>query len=71
MISMKIWIDEMIAGSNHTTAFTFYDSTSQMADDFHANKLDFVIADGLEFVKYFDKSKLVDGFSGGMLKRND
>ena len=68
---MQIWIDEMISSSVHTASFKFYDSTSEMAADFNADKLDYVIAYGLEFVKYFDKSKLVDGFSGGMLNRSD
>jgi len=34
-------------------------------------KIDFAITYGLEFVKYFDKSNLVDGFSGGTKNPTD
>ena len=71
IISMQVWVDEMIATSTHTASFKFYDDINKISDDFNSDKLDYVIAYGLEFVKYFDKSKLVDGFSGGMQKRSD
>ncbi len=66
MISMEVWIEEMLIESNNTASFTFYDNSQKMADDFHNAKLDLVLGYGLDFIKYFDKSKLVDGFSGGM-----
>lgn len=68
---MNLWIEEILKETTHTFTFDYYDETDQMANDFHHNKLDFVIGNGVEFVKYFDKEKLADGFTGGMVNRSD
>lgn len=69
MISMNLWVSEIIKNGNHTSSFKFYDDIEKMADDFHSNKLDFVVSYGLDFVKYFDKSYLTTGVSGGSIDR--
>jgi ABC-type phosphate/phosphonate transport system substrate-binding protein len=66
MVALDLWIKEMLVNSNYTASFGFYDDSSKMADDFNNGRIDYVITYGLEFVKHFDKSKLVNGFSGGV-----
>ena len=71
MISMELWINEMVKTSSHTASFKYYDSPIEMAADFNAGKLDYATAQGLDFVKYFKKSNIADGFSGGMDNPDD
>ena len=71
MISMKLWIDEIMIDNPYTASFTFYNNPTQMAADFNEEELDYAIAQALDFVKYFDKSKLTNAFSGGMRNRDD
>lgn len=71
MISMNMWIDEILIDTNYTATFKIYDKSSEMAKDFNLGKIDLALNKPLEFVKYFDKSKMKYGFSGGMEDRND
>ncbi len=69
-IAMTVWIQELLRGSENTVLVTFYSDLEKMAKDFEAGKLDLALTFGLEFVKYFDKSKLLSGFTGGMHNQN-
>lgn len=71
MISIQVWIEELIQGTGYTTSIIYYDDSSKMSDDMNSAKLDLAISYGLEFVKYFDRSKLSDGFSGALKDTED
>lgn len=64
-IASDIWLKEMAREINYETQSHVYDDPAQMVQDLADNKLDYVAASGLVFVKYFDLSKLEDGFASG------
>jgi len=69
MIAMEVWIEEIMKDDEDKVRFLFYDNSQKMAEDLEAGKLDMVLAFGLEIVKYFDKSKLTSGITGGARER--
>lgn len=70
MVAMEVWIKEIMSNSEDTVHFDFYDDSQKMANDMKSKKLDIAITYGLDFVKYFKKSDLDNGFTGGMSERN-
>ena len=69
MIALEVWIKEIMKDEEENVLFSFYDNSQKMAEDLKSGKLDIVITFGLEFVKYFEKTELVNGFTGGMNNR--
>jgi ABC-type phosphate/phosphonate transport system substrate-binding protein len=66
-IATDIWLRELMKGVDYDLDFKYYDDMTKMAADLNADKLDFVTGFGLSFVKYFDLSKLENGFGSGFL----
>lgn len=69
IITMDVWVQELIKDMKHTISFNFYDDPMEMASKFKDKKLDIVWTSGLDLVKYYKKSELVDGFSAGNANR--
>jgi ABC-type phosphate/phosphonate transport system substrate-binding protein len=65
-IAMNLWLQEISKKAGYKANMYFYDDPKQAAKDLEAGKLDYVNAFPLVFVKYFNLSKLTDGFSGGL-----
>ncbi|QOY54216.1 PhnD/SsuA/transferrin family substrate-binding protein [Candidatus Sulfurimonas marisnigri] len=66
-IATDVWLKEIAKEINLDTSTTIYENPAHMAQDFADGKLDYVAAFGLVFVKYFDLSKLSDGFAQAFL----
>ena len=64
-ITMDIWIKSVTQESGYDTKMFFYKNPKKAAADLYTSKIDFITGFPVEFVKYFDTSKLVEGFSGG------
>ena len=64
-ISMNIWIQSVTEQVGYNAKMFFYKDPKKAAQDFYAGKIDLITGFPLDFVKYFDTSKLGDGFSGG------
>ncbi len=64
-LAISIWLDELASDTIYDIDPIAYDDPRQMASDLEHDKLDFVTSSSLNFVKYFDKTTLTDGFSGG------
>lgn len=65
-VSMQIWIQSILEDTEHTASFTFYDTPLKMVKAFNLGKIDMVLAKPFDFVKYFDKSEIKQGFSVSM-----
>lgn len=65
-IAMNLWLQKISKKSGYEAHMYFYDDPKQAVKDLAAGKIDYVSAFPLVFVKYFDLSKLTDGFSGGL-----
>ncbi len=71
-VATKVWVEEILRDLHqHTFSFRFYDDIEELAADVAADRVDFIVADGLSFVRYFDLDKLADGFNAGALNRED
>ncbi|MBL4730971.1 MAG: PhnD/SsuA/transferrin family substrate-binding protein [Sulfurimonas sp.] len=70
LIAIKVWIREILRDDEDTIDFFFYDNSKHMIEDLKLGKLDIVITFGLDFVKYIEKSELVNAFAGGMNNRS-
>lgn len=64
-LAISVWLDEIASDTRYDVDPIAYDDPEQMARDLEADKLDFVTTSSLNFVKYFDKATLADGFCGG------
>jgi hypothetical protein len=67
-ISMDIWIKSITKEVGYDAHMFFYTDPKKAAKDLYAGKIDFITGFPLDFVKYFDISKLEDGFTGGFKK---
>lgn len=64
-LAISIWLDEIASETIYDIDPIAYDDPMEMARDLEDDKLDFVTTSSLNFVKFFDKDTLADGFSGG------
>jgi len=64
ILAISIWLDEIAAGTGYDIDAISYDDVREMVRDLKAKKLDFVTTSALNFVRFFDKDDLADGFSG-------
>jgi hypothetical protein len=64
-VSMNIWLKKIAKTKNYKAQMIFYDNPKDAAQDIIDNKIDYISAFPLIFVKYFDLSTLSDAFSGG------
>lgn len=67
MIANNMYMNELTTDLNYTVKSYLYEDFNKMAKDINANKLDYITASGLDFVMYFDMSKLTNGFRQGYL----
>jgi ABC-type phosphate/phosphonate transport system substrate-binding protein len=63
-ITMDIWLQELSKNEGYDAHMFIYDDPKEAVKDLEAGKIDYISAFPLVFVKYFDLSKLDDGFSG-------
>ena len=69
-IATNVWLQQLVKDSNHTATFSFY-TDKGLAKAAKEGKVKYLSAYGIAYVKYFDLSKLQDGFSGGSKNRSD
>ena len=65
MIATQIWVKEVIKGTDYKVEFNYYDDMSKMAEDLNEEKIDLMTGFGLNFIKYFNLSKLENAFGVG------
>jgi len=61
----NMYIKEVGTEIEFNSISTIYNDPNKLALDLKNGKIDYVVASGLDFVKYFDTSLLVDGFIKG------
>ena len=64
-IAMNIWLKNISIKAGYDANMFFYDDPKDAVLDLKNNKIDYVSAFPLVFVKYFNLSLLSDAFSGG------
>jgi len=64
-IAMNIWLKDISKEAGYDANMFFYDDPNDAVIDLQKNKIDYISAFPLVFVKYFDLSLLGDAFSGG------
>jgi len=64
-ISMNIWLKEISKEAGYDANMFFYDNPKDAVIDLKNNKIDYISAFPLVFVKYFNETLLTDAFSGG------
>jgi len=64
-IAMNIWLKDISKKAGYDANMFFYDDPNDAVIDLKNNKIDYVSAFPLVFVKYFDLSLLDNAFSGG------
>lgn len=63
-VSLKVWAEELVRFLNVPTEIRFYDSLPAIRQDLDSGRINFVIADGIDLLRYFDTDSLADGFGG-------
>ena len=69
-IATNIWLQQLVEDSNNTATFSFYNDKG-LAKAAKEGKAEYLSAYGIAYIKYFDLSKLQDGFTGGSKDRSD
>jgi hypothetical protein len=64
-ITIDLWIKSVTKEAGYNSKMFFYKDPKKAAADLYAGKIDFITGFPIEFVRYFDTSKLAEGFSGG------
>ena len=67
LIANNMYMNELINDINYTVKSKIYEDFNEISKDINSNKLDYITASGLDFVRYFDMDKLTDGFRQGYL----
>lgn len=65
--SMKLWATELTQALELPSEVRLYDSVAEIRRALASGQANFVMADGLSFVKSFDLSTLSDGLAGDVL----
>ena len=71
IIATEVWLKELLEGSGHKVTFTFFDNPEVLAKKLESKKIDMAIANGLDFIKYFNITNLSTGFIGGFIDDNN
>ena len=64
--ALSLWADELSSKFNVPTKSLFYDDMAVLRQDFDLGKVNFVIAAGMDFARYFKQSELAEGFRGAI-----
>jgi len=62
--ALSLWADELSSKFNVPTESLFYDDMVNLRQDFDRGKVNFVIAAGMDFARYFKHNELAEGFRG-------
>ncbi len=65
--ALSLWADELSSKFNVPAESLFYDDMAVLRQDFDRGKINFVIAAGMDFARYFKQNELADGFRGTVL----
>lgn len=63
-VSLKLWADEMAKVLEIPAEVRLYTSLADIQGDMVAGRANFVIADGISLLRYFEPNELSDGFGG-------
>lgn len=63
-VSLKLWAEELMHILEVPAAIRFYDGMAEIRRDLDADRVNFVIADGLDLIRHFNPGDLADGFGG-------
>lgn len=63
-VSLKVWADELMHVLDVPAEVLFYPVMPEVQRDFEAGRINFVIADGLDLLRFFAPGDLADGFGG-------
>ncbi len=62
-LTLSVWLQEMVRGTPNTIESFAYHDLDVMAKDFKDDKINIASTSSLNFVKYFDRELLDDGFA--------
>lgn len=63
-VSLKVWTEELVRILEVPADIRFYDAMPEIRRDLDADRINFVIADGLDLLRHFRPDDLSDGFGG-------
>jgi hypothetical protein len=63
-ISLKVWAEELMRTLEVPAEVLFFPAMPALRHGFDADQVNFVIADGLDLLRYFSSGDLADGFGG-------
>ncbi len=63
-VSLRVWTEELVRFLEVPAEIRFYDSMTPIRQDLDAGRINFIIADGLDLLRYFKPDELADGFGG-------
>ena len=63
-VSLKLWAEELMHTLEVPAEIRFYDGMTEIRRDLDADRVNFVIADGLDLIRHFSPGDLADGFGG-------
>lgn len=63
-VSLRLWAEELMRTLEVPAEIRFYEGMADIRRDLAADRVNFVIADGLDLIRHFPDGELVDGFGG-------
>ncbi len=63
-VSLKLWAEELMRTLEVPAEIRFYEGIAEIRRDLDADRVNFVIADGLDLIRHFNPGDLADGFGG-------
>jgi hypothetical protein len=70
-IGMEIFVKEFAQKENIEFEITYYETAQALAEDFRSDKINFVVADALSFIQYFDKEQLIPSIMAYKTNKED
>lgn len=64
--ALSLWAEELSSKFDVPTESLFYDDMAVLRHDFDLGKVNFVIAAGMDFARYFKQNELAEGFRGAL-----
>lgn len=63
-VSLKLWAEELMRTLKVPAEIRFYDDMAEIRRDLDADRVNFIVADGLDLIHHFNPGDLADGFGG-------
>lgn len=63
-VSLKVWAEELMRTLDVPAEVVFFSAMPEMREGYEAGRINFVVADGLDLLRYFATGDLADGFGG-------